>query len=357
MSCPRVLLHRTIRHKLLSPRFSVPANASRLMYSCTHSAMHKRTLSTHRNLHEKSTVAHGEWMKPVPVSYNKRDSILYSLGIGSDDLEYVFEHHPAFSIFPTYPLVLGFKGDSSDVVGFPSKAMEVWDDVFKGFPPLPPGSLLDAERRYELLKPLPVDGGDFLLYSRLKCLLDKRKFGSIEMEFKLMDKESKHEYARFVSGTAAVGLKGFEPFGETSFESVVRPDRPADSIVKDRVADNQAHIYRLSGDYNTLHIDPEVAKNVGFDQPILHGLCTLGFAVRAVLKTYCDNDSSKFKTVRVRWSAPVFPGDVLETRMWVMDSSESDASNSATRVQFEVVAADRDNSRVISSAYVDYHSS
>ena len=83
-----------------------------------------------------------------------------------------------------------------------------------------------------------------------------------------------------------------------------------------KTRDDQAHIYRLSGDKNPLHIDPEFAKLAGFDKPILHGLCTYGHVGRAVLKTFCDNEPARMKSFEVRFSAPVMPGETITTEMW-----------------------------------------
>jgi acyl dehydratase len=82
------------------------------------------------------------------------------------------------------------------------------------------------------------------------------------------------------------------------------------------IAANQAHIYRLSGDYNPLHIDPEAARFGGFDAPILHGLCTLGHCGQMLLGALCGGDPARFGALRLRFSAPVFPGDLLRLRVW-----------------------------------------
>ena len=97
----------------------------------------------------------------------------------------------------------------------------------------------------------------------------------------------------------------------------VPPDRAPDKVVEEKIAENQALLYRLTGDWNPLHADPSFAKAFGFDRPILHGLCTFGFAGRALLSSLCDDDPARFGSVEGRFSSPVFPGEDLTTRMWV----------------------------------------
>ena len=116
--------------------------------------------------------------------------------------------------------------------------------------------------------------------------------------------------------------------------------------IRDRLktADNQAMIYRLSGDYNPLHVDPEVAKVGGFDRPILHGLATFGVAGRAVLATLCGNQSARLKRLDVRFASPVYPGETIRTEIW--REGEGRASFRASVVERDLV--------VLNNGYVEF---
>jgi acyl dehydratase len=94
------------------------------------------------------------------------------------------------------------------------------------------------------------------------------------------------------------------------------PERAPDRVCDLATLPQAALIYRLSGDYNPLHADPEVAKAAGFPRPILHGLCSFGVAGHALLRTLCGYDPAKLKRVDGRFSSPVFPGETIRTEIW-----------------------------------------
>eukprot|EP01083_Nonionella_stella_P313580 1126312_1 len=146
------------------------------------------------------------WSDPQPVKFNRRDLVLYAVGIGSTDLRFVYENHKEFEAFPTYPSVLAFKGNDDDVVSFPSRIMI----KLGGARIRPKGPVLDGERFLEILKPLPKKGGKFLLKQRTIGIHDKGRGTLVETERILTD-EKGTEYVRSVGGGFYVVSLEFHP--------------------------------------------------------------------------------------------------------------------------------------------------
>ncbi|OQR93260.1 peroxisomal hydratase-dehydrogenase-epimerase [Achlya hypogyna] len=257
-----------------------------------------------------------------PASYTTRDLVLYALGIGCsldrghDDLRFTSELDGRFSAFPLYPVVLLFKGASQDVVDFPPPSMS---SIPAGMPDFNPGLTLHGEQTIEVHRPLPPNGASLTCHRSVLSFHPKGSSGALmETEFKIVDGEG-IPLATLVMGSFYRGLDAsFTGQGRTPPRRPTMPTRAPDVTLALPTSPAQAQIYRLSGDYNPLHIDPEFAASAGFPQPILHGLCTMGVAARALLQAFCNNDSASFKKMSVRFSKPCFPGETLETRMWVM---------------------------------------
>lgn len=121
------------------------------------------------------------------------------------------------------------------------------------------------------------------------------------------------------------------------------PDRPADFIIDQVTRPEQALLYRLTGDRNPLHATPSTAREAGFARPILHGMCTYGFAARAILGSVCDFDPSRLKSMGARISAPVLPGDALRTEIWRDDD----------RVSFRTSVPNRDDVVVLNNGQAE----
>jgi len=112
------------------------------------------------------------------------------------------------------------------------------------------------------------------------------------------------------------GLGGFGFKGRTSSVPLKVPERIADKIVEDQTVPNQAIFYRLAGDTNPLHIDPNMAQMGGFDKPILHGLCFYGIASKLIVKAFCEGDANRLKSVQARFTSHVFPGETIQLSGW-----------------------------------------
>ena len=274
----------------------------------------------------------GPWGEAVEISYDQRDVLLYAVGIGSRDLRFVYEGHPEFAVFPTFSIRWGGAGAPLD----------------RNLVPNSPGPLnIDAERYLELVKPLPKSGSVFVRSRVIGIHPRGRGNGFVEFESNVTDADG-DVYVKMVNGSFRRGVRElgdiqpFEGAGQTYSQKITVPEREPDAIVTHRIADNQAHIYRLSGDYNPLHIDPDSARFGGFHEPILHGLCTFGHCAQLLLGALADGDPARFKKIKVRFSAPVFLNDELNLRAW---------HDGAGRVAFETRVDDR---VVVSNAYFEY---
>jgi peroxisomal enoyl-CoA hydratase 2 len=274
----------------------------------------------------------GEWSEPVPISYDQRDVLLYAVGIGCRDLRFVWEGHPQHAVFPTFAIRWGSAGLQLDPAALP---------------PSPGPMTIDAERCIEQLAPLPL-AGTVSVRSRLLAVHPRGKGGSFADYESEVDDADGRPCVRIFTGVFRRGVErlgDIEPFKGLGFSQSVKievPDRAADLEVIAGIAPNQAWVYRLSGDYNPLHIDPEAARFGGFDAPILHGLCTYGHCAQMLLGALCGSDPARFGSLRLRFASPVFPGDPLRLLAW---------HDGPGRVLFEGRVGDR---VVVSNAFFTY---
>ena len=274
----------------------------------------------------------GPWGEPVEIRYDQRDVLLYAVGIGTRDLRYIYERHPDFAVFPTFAIRWGGAGAPLDTALVPNS----------------PGPLnIDAERYLEMVEPLPTAGSVFVRSRVVGIHPRGRGNGFVEYESNVADADGQ-VFVKMVNGSFRRGVEklgDIEPFegtGATYSEKIAVPDRDPDASATARIGDNQAHVYRLSGDYNPLHIDPESARFGGFDAPILHGLCTFGHCAQLLLGALADGDHGRFRKIKVRFSAPVFLDEELRVDAW----NDGDG-----RVVFEARARDQ---VVVSNAYFEY---
>jgi len=277
----------------------------------------------------------GKWDEPEEVRYNTRDLLLYSVGIGCgqagpkyyNDLRYVYEQNPKFCAFPTFPVSLAMKGHTFDV-DTPASSNQYLGKVrptqgpFKkptGEKPLPITGArvgVDYERYIVKVRELPV--GDCKLAIRARRYGISQKKGGVvtEREEELYDPTTGTVYYRFINAGFLIGGKGVQDAGKTNAVNVAVPNRAPDFVDELKISQTAHLTYRLCGDYNPLHVDPESPMVKGFPEPILMGLCTLGHAARSVLNTVAKGDPARFKALKLRFASPVLPGQTLLTEMW-----------------------------------------
>ncbi|CAD6192163.1 unnamed protein product [Caenorhabditis auriculariae] len=245
---------------------------------------------------------------PAPdfFSYNSRDAIIYALGVGAhakQDIRYLYEVHEDFAPLPTFIVAPGLK--AAGLLDWPG----IEFDLVR---------ILHGEQYIEIHEPLPTDAR-LRSECRVVDLLDKGSGALILSEITTYDDATGKKIGVQQISTFQVGAGKFGGARTSPHEKKPAdiPSREPDAVVEEKTSIDQAALYRMgSGDLNPLHIDPNFAKMSGFEQPILHGLCSLGFSTRHVLSVWANNDGTQFKAMKTRFASPVIPGQTLRTEMW-----------------------------------------
>ncbi|KAF8962770.1 multifunctional beta-oxidation protein [Flammula alnicola] len=240
---------------------------------------------------------------PVPYSYTERDVILYNLGIGATEkeLKWTFEGDDEFSALPTFGVI----------PQFPCSAAIPLDWL----PNYNPAKLLHGEQYLNIKGPIPTSG-ELVSEARLLEVLDKGKAAAVTTIIETRDKHTgnlifENQSTVFIRGAGGFGGKRAGNDRGAASAANTPPKRSPDAVIEEKTSTSQAALYRLSGDYNPLHILPEFAAIGGFDQPILHGLCFMGIAGKHVLKAF-----GPYKDIKVRFAGVVYPGETVVTEMW-----------------------------------------
>lgn len=206
----------------------------------------------------------------------------------------------------------------NNLKALPSMATVIaWDDTWLPEIGIDVGRVVHGEQRITLHKPLAPQGR-LSSAMRIVDVFDKGegRGAVLYVRTDLTDLDDGQPLATLHSTIFARGDGGFGgPQGSPPPLAPV-PDRPADLEIDHDSLGCQALIYRLLGDRNPLHSDPEFARSVGFERPILHGLCTYAVAVRAIVKGLCDHEPARVAHVEARFTAPVFPGETIATELW-----------------------------------------
>lgn len=239
------------------------------------------------------------------VRYTDRDVMLYALGVGfgrdplhARELRFVYEND--LQTVSTFATVIGW-GHSALARSGVNFLMVV-----------------HGEQRLTVHKALPSEA-TVICDERVTGAIDKGegKGALILLEKVIRDKASGEKYCTLGFTVFARGDGGFGGPREGAPVPHPVPERAPDLVVECGTRTDQALLFALSGDRNPLHRDPSVARMVGYERPILHGLCTYGIACRAVLGSVCGYDATKIAGFDARFSAPAYPGETIITELWV----------------------------------------
>ncbi|MFB7437856.1 MaoC/PaaZ C-terminal domain-containing protein [Streptomyces mirabilis] len=267
------------------------------------------------------------------ITWDRKDVQLYHLGLGAgvpatdpDELRYTLESK--LHVLPSFATVAG-AGSPGVISGLSMPGVDV--DLAR---------VLHGGQTIELHRPIPVEG-KALATGRIAAVYDKGKAAVLVMRTEVADAEGPlwtNDAQIFVRGE---GGWGGDRGPSTRLEE---PTGAPDRTVERQVREEQALLYRLSGDWNPLHADPEFAKLAGFDRPILHGLCTYGMTLKAVVDTLLGGDVARVRSHTTRFAGVVYPGETLRIRMWRREGS----------VQVAVSAVERDDAPVLADTVVTH---
>ena len=233
-------------------------------------------------------------------SYTWRDTVLYALGVGAKlpgELAFL-DNSQGPRVLPTFAVVPSFNA-------MLSVCNQLGADM---------AMVVHGEQTVTLHRPIPA-AGTFATTATVTGIYDKGKGAVAQVSCTTTSADGAPVFENLFS-IFVRGAGGFGGDRGPEAPAVSYPDRAPAFAVTETTTAEQAALYRLSGDENPLHISPAAAAAVGFPQPSLHGLCTYGFAGRAVLAQACAGDVTRFASFSARFSAPVLPGETLTTEGW-----------------------------------------
>ncbi|MDG3011660.1 3-alpha,7-alpha,12-alpha-trihydroxy-5-beta-cholest-24-enoyl-CoA hydratase [Rhodococcus sp. D2-41] len=243
------------------------------------------------------------------ANWTERDVLLYHLGLGAgvdalDPAELGWVYEKGLKVLPTFAMVAG-QGVSAGELRAPGMNMPGIDiDLRK---------ILHAGQSLTLHAPIPASGSA-QISSRVAHVWDKGKAAVIVLEQSAADRDGKSLWTTAMQIWAR-GEGGFGGEAGPEMGGAI-PDRAADTVLVSATDARQALLYRLSGDMNPLHADPEFAKMAGFERPILHGLASFGVVCKAVVDGLLGGDPTRVRDYSVRFAGSIYPGETIETSVW-----------------------------------------
>lgn len=244
---------------------------------------------------------------PVHQRYTSRDAMLYA-------------HSVLAGAMLDHPRGLDFLTDTRGPSVLPSYVVDLGHPGFWARDPattINASMLLHAEESFELDGDLPPSA-DVIGETKIVDVVDKGagKGALAYLEKTVTDAATGRRLAICRRTLMLRGDGGYGGPSGTPRPTPEEPIAPPDMVRVVSTRPDQALLYRLNGDDNALHLEPEVAKKAGFDRPVLHGLCTFGIAATTALFALADGDPKRFRGFRARFSAPVFPGETLRIELW-----------------------------------------
>jgi acyl dehydratase len=236
--------------------------------------------------------------EPTRHSYAWKDVALYALAVGAtrDELDFVYEGRgpkvlPSFAVIPAWAALMQAM----------ARAGITFDKVVHG------------HQKVSVKTPL-APAATLLTTARVEAIYDMKKMAQVVVRTESRDEGGAHRFDT-EWGIIVLGWGGEPPPAREGSA----PTRPADFRVEAKTSPEQALLYRLTGDDNPLHADPDFAlvKDRFGGKPILHGLCTYGYMTRAVAQAVCGGDATRIRHLSARFTKPVWPGDTLVTEGWV----------------------------------------
>jgi acyl dehydratase len=267
-------------------------------------------------------VAIGAELPEIEFSWTSTDVLLYhlALGAGTDDLRYVLEDR--LHVLPTFGVVAsGFRTFEPPAVRFPGIDLDLT-------------KVLHGSQSITMHRPIPISG-KAIAHPRIADVWDKEKAAVIVQETIVTDRDGSPLW----STRSSIFARGEGGFGGERGPStrIETPSRDPDHVVDSPTLPQQALLYRLCGDRNPLHADPEFAAAAGFPRPILHGLCTWGMVCKAVVDSIVDGEVAGVAEFSARFTGVVFPGETLRTRIW-RDGAHLDIATSTVEREAPVLS-------------------
>lgn len=266
--------------------------------------------------------------------YDARDVILYALALGYgadplDDQQLKFVYEDGLKMVPSMCNTIAHPG-------FWISRPELGIDWVK---------VLHGEQSFEMHSPMPAEARARGTY-KIASIEDKgaERGAVMRLEKTLCDRDTGTVYYSVNQTIFMRGDGGQGGFGEAATVPSALPDRTPDLAIDIAALPQSALIYRLSGDMNPIHASPEVARKAGFDRPILHGLCTMGIATRALLDAICDCQPERLRSMFVRFSKPVYPGETIRTEIYQIDNR---VRFRCRVVERDVVVLDRGDAQIV----------